>query len=88
MNERRAHNDNNNLISIIITVHYLVILHVHLAVQQLLSSLITPLITKLIASATPPVQPDESARLNLHQDRDVNSEQVRKCRENGHIFRR
>ena len=64
MNEHRAHNDNNNLISIIITVHYLVILHVHLAVQQLLSSLITTLIVQLIATATPPVQPDESARLN------------------------
>ena len=64
MNEHRAHNDNNNLISIIITVHYLVLPHVHLAVQQLLSSLIITLIVQLIASATPPVQPDESARLN------------------------
>ena len=78
MIEHRAHNDNNNLISIIITVHYLVLPHVHLAVQQLLSSLITLLITKLTASATPPVQPDESAQLNWNQDCDVNSEHFRK----------
>ena len=34
MTQHRAHNDNTNLISIIIMVYALAILHVHLAVQH------------------------------------------------------